>query len=223
MKIIIANSKHWFRLDEDLKSKHDVLFINCPELLNVDEIEAFNPSFIFFPHWSWAVPTEIHSRYNCVAFHTAPLPYGRGGSPIQNLIMRGFDASPVCAIKMNEQLDSGPIYLKETLNLVGTLREIFVRLSVLVNRMIDEITANMPCPKEQSGDVLVFKRLNRVDNCLPKDISIDELYNRIRMVDDVSYPNAFLEYGQFTVEFLNVSLSEGIISCEAKISTKLCK
>ena len=51
---------------------------------------------------------------NRIVFHTAPLPYGRGGSPIQNLIVRGhISPAPVCALKMVSGLDEGPIYDKQ--------------------------------------------------------------------------------------------------------------
>ena len=74
---------------------------------------AKNPDLVFFPHWHWIVPSEIHRTYQCILFHAAPLPYGRGGSPIQNLILNGFKEAPVCALKMTEGLDSGPIYTKK--------------------------------------------------------------------------------------------------------------
>ena len=48
----------------------------------------FYPKYIFFPHWSKKVDTKIVNNYECVCFHETDLPYGRGGSPIQNLILR---------------------------------------------------------------------------------------------------------------------------------------
>ena len=40
------------------------------------------------------------------------LPYGRGGSPLQNLIARGFLETKISAILVEKQLDAGPVYLK---------------------------------------------------------------------------------------------------------------
>ena len=31
---------------------------------------------------------EIHENYKCIIFHMTDLPFGRGGSPLQNLISR---------------------------------------------------------------------------------------------------------------------------------------
>ena len=69
----------------------------------------------------------------CIGFHTAPLPYGRGGSPIQNLIIRNFKIAPVCAIKMTNKFDAGPIFLKEKVSLSGNLDAIFNRISLINN------------------------------------------------------------------------------------------
>ena len=41
------------------------------------------------------------------------LPFGRGGSPLQNLIVRGFEETMTSAIKVTKGIDTGDIYLKE--------------------------------------------------------------------------------------------------------------
>ena len=43
------------------------------------------------------------------------LPFGKGGSPLQNLIMRGYKHSKLSSIKCAEKIDSGPIYLKKNI------------------------------------------------------------------------------------------------------------
>ena len=113
MKIVIACSKKWFEVDKQIIEQNDVLILSEKEDLTLSVLSDFKPDFIFFPHWNWIVSAEIHKNYECVVFHTAPLPYGRGGSPIQNLILENFSSSPVCALKMTSELDAGPIYAKK--------------------------------------------------------------------------------------------------------------
>ena len=88
---VIASSKDWF--EEHPKSNEyrnlNLFVITKKENLSLEYLETINPRYIFFPHWSWKVSSEIYERFECVVFHTAPLPYGRGGSPIQNLILNG--------------------------------------------------------------------------------------------------------------------------------------
>ena len=73
------------------------------------------PRYIFFPHWSWKIPKEIYEHYECVAFHMTDLPYGRGGSPLQNLIVREKYYTQISAFRVTEGMDEGPIYLKHPL------------------------------------------------------------------------------------------------------------
>ena len=90
MRTLICNSKNWFTLDEKNKSSLETKFAAKKEDLTLSFIREFDPEYIFFIHWSWKVEKEIYENFKCIVFHTAPLPYGRGGSPIQNLILRAL-------------------------------------------------------------------------------------------------------------------------------------
>ena len=140
---------------------------------------------------SWRVSKNIYRNFNCILFHTAPLPYGRGGSPIQNLIIKGIKSAPVCALKMNDSYDSGDIYLKKNINLSGNLTEIFDNINNAVNFLISRIIKNNLKPYKQKGKVVLFKRLNIEDNEIKGKLNINQIYDRIRMVDHIEYPKAF--------------------------------
>ena len=89
----------------------------------------------------------IFDRFECVVFHTAPLPYGRGGSPIQNLILRGHKTSPVCALKMSTW--SMALSMTGRISLAGNLSEILERLNCSINKMIGRLAEHLPTPEEQ--------------------------------------------------------------------------
>ena len=61
-------------------------FIGEREELTEARVASIGPSKTCFLHWSWKVPAEILETYECVCFHMTDVPYGRGGSPLQNLI-----------------------------------------------------------------------------------------------------------------------------------------
>ncbi len=90
------------------------LFIDTPEALTLSALEEFGPRYAFFLHWSWKVQREIIENFECVCFHMSDLPYGRGGSPLQNLVLRGHRATKLTALRMTQELDAGPIYLRFT-------------------------------------------------------------------------------------------------------------
>ena len=116
MKVLICNAKDWFALDDTISNQHDVRTVSLSSELSQDFLNQFAPDLIFFIHWHWIVDDWVYDNYEAIVFHTAPLPYGRGGSPIQNLILRGFDEAPVCALKMTGDLDVGPIYTKRDIS-----------------------------------------------------------------------------------------------------------
>lgn len=220
--IVIASSKDWF--DKVDKTEEflalDIFYIKNKEDLTLDILEKINPEYIFFPHWNWKVPQEIFSKYECVAFHTAPLPYGRGGSPIQNLIVRGHVTAPVVALKMTDILDGGPIYGAIEISLDGSLDSIFHRIAVAVQKLILLICNEGPTPSEQNGIPVIFQRLTSKDNELGSNLTISEIYDRIRMVDGLDYPRAYIINGLTCIEFTEAKMVGKEVYATAKFSLK---
>jgi methionyl-tRNA formyltransferase len=217
--LVIACSKNWFikNASSEEFSKLPITYISVKENLNLKFLKAINPKYIFFPHWSWKVDKSIYQEYECVAFHTAPLPYGRGGSPIQNLIIRGFKKSPICALRMNQDIDSGPIYTKREICLDGDLRDIFKRMAEKIEEMIINICFEEPIPKNQEGKVELFSRLNYSDNEIKPSMSKKEIYDRIRMVDADDYQKAFIKFGSSRIILSKASLKNNELNAEMKL------
>jgi len=194
-------------LEEVLKKKRIInknsLIIRDRKELTYKKVLQINPDFIMFPHWSYIVPKNIVNDFNCICFHSAPLPYGRGGSPIQNMIKRGYQNTEVCSLLMEEELDTGPIYLRSKVRLSGSLDEILLRIYEAVADQIKIIKNKNIVPKIQIGKEYVFKRLNSKDNQVNFKDSIENIYDQIRMLDSSIYPNAFLGSGNYFIDFKN--------------------
>lgn len=174
--------------------------------LSPEVLGQIRPRYVFFPHWSWLVPSEILQAAECVCFHMTDVPYGRGGSPLQNLILRGHEQTTMSALRMVPELDSGPVYLKRPLQLTGSAQQIFERLAELVYDMAAEIIATEPEPVPQTGEVTWFPRRNPEQSRLPADATARQLYDHIRMLDAQTYPRAFAEFGDLRVEFSDAEL-----------------
>lgn len=218
--ILVACSSGWLSKDdfEPLKSKLLIEVITREEDLSLTNLSELNPSHVFFPHWSWKIPQEIIESYKPIIFHTAPLPHGRGGSPIQNLILSGYKKSPVWALFATEKFDEGPLITSRDISLEGNLSDIFIRLKAVVIEMILEICESSISSKEQEGEVQIFKRLTIADNLIPKDVDIGSVYDRIRMVDAPGYPNAYIYYGNLKIEFENAKFKDSNVITTAKIT-----
>ena len=202
---LILSNKDWH---QDYISKFNEKYfeskwflINKKQDFTIEKINKINPKIIFVPHWSFRIPDTIYLNYECILFHMTDLPFGRGGSPLQNLIKLGHKKTIISAIKVVEEVDAGPIYLKKELELNGTAKEIFLRSSNIIFSMITEILRDFPTPQKQVGEVVHFKRRKPEQSKLTNLKSIDELYNHIRMLDCEYYPKAFIEFENFRLEF----------------------
>ncbi|MCG8584699.1 MAG: hypothetical protein MI757_08315 [Pirellulales bacterium] len=193
-------------------------FVARREELTTQRLDEVDPRYIFFLHWSWIVPEAIHLRYECVCFHMTDVPYGRGGSPLQNLIARGHQETKLTALRMVSELDAGPVYAKRALALCGTAEEIYVRATELSADMIAAIARDEPTPVEQTGEPVVFARRTPDQSRIESAASIDQLYDHIRMLDAEQYPHAFLEHGGLRYQFRGASLIDGRLKAEVEIA-----
>ncbi len=190
--------------------------------LSTELVDNFKPDYIFFPHWSWIIPSSIYNNYNCVVFHMTDLPYGRGGSPLQNLIVRGHKSTVVSAIKVEKELDAGDVYLKCNLSLDGSAEEIFIRASNLVfETMIPRIVKEKFTPIKQFGEVVIFDRRTPSQSKLDENVNtIEKIHDNIRMLDAEGYPKAFVEFNGFKLELSNSTLKNDEIVAKVVITRK---
>ncbi len=220
MKIVIATLKSWnIKNAEKLKAcnkeKHEIKIITQKEDLNPKAIKEFEPDLIFFPHWSYLIPQDIYENYVCVVFHMTDLPFGRGGSPLQNLIIRGFKETKISAIRVQEEIDAGPVYIKEKVSLDGNADEIFKRISdIIFEKMIPRFWNEKLEPIEQMGTPTFFRRRKPEESELRENMEVSEIYDYIRMMDAEGYPNAFIKYGGFKISFRNAKLEDGRLFAE---------
>ncbi|SRR5579883_222696 len=195
--------------------------ISHPSDLTLDLLDRLKPRYVFFPHWSWIVPPQIVERYECVCFHMTDLPFGRGGSPLQNLIQRGIGETKITALRMTDEVDAGPIYEKRALSLAGSAQEIFDRAYELICAMIQSLAANEPIAKAQEGQATLFRRRRPEESRVPADApDLHRLYDHIRMLDADGYPRAFLDHGPWRLEFASAQLAGDAVSAAVRFFPK---
>lgn len=128
-----------------------------------------------------------------------------GSSPLQNLIIRGHQETKLSALRCCGDIDAGPIYLKRPLSLLGNAEEIYIRANTVIQEMIIDILQSNPKPIPQQGEATIFKRRKPEDSSLDGAQTLDELFDRIRMMDAEGYPPAFLDVGNFRLQFTRAS------------------
>lgn len=203
----ISNLPYTFRLISD------------KSVLNPGYLRRFKPEIIFFLDWSWLVPKDIVSKYKCVAFHAASLPKFRGGSPLQNQIVRGIIKTKLTAFFMDEGIDTGDILLQEDLSLQGSLSGILKKIGDLSFLMLKRIIKGDYAARKQKGRGSYFKRRSPLKSELKKEDfkkPMAYLYDFIRMLED-PYPNAFFCLGSKKIIFKSAESDKASGKLKAKV------
>jgi len=203
-------------------SNFDFVLISDKNLLTLAELERLNPTMIFFLDWSWIIDKEITDNFMCVGFHSASLPQFRGGSPIQNQIVRGIKNTKLSAFKMDGGIDTGDILLQEDISLEGHIDDIMKRICKLSYGMILSIVAGNYVARPQSGESSYFSRRKPNEsemNFESFNQTLENIYDFIRMLE-YPYPNAFLVIGDKKIIFKRAEKDNDKIKAEIEIVGK---
>lgn len=172
------------------------------------ELEKQNPEWVFFFHWSKIVPEEVYANHRCVVLHTGNLPHHRGGSPLQNQILSGVTCTQVNAIEMTEKVDGGGIYCSAPLTLQGGLGDIWNSISVISYELINRCVGGDYIISQQQGTPHTFKRRTDNEVDFTSCNKLRDVYNHIRSLDADTYPAAFLQAGNYKLEFSRAKLCD---------------
>ena len=122
----------------------------------------------------------------------------------------------VSAIALDAKIDSGAIYTHRKIDLSeGNIEFILRKISLLISSMMTEIAVGDLKPTPQDENFEINKRFTESNSELPKRANMSDLYDRIRMVDGLDYPNAFIEQDNYKVYFTKAVKEDGVLSAHA--------
>ncbi|MCI5134727.1 MAG: methionyl-tRNA formyltransferase [Candidatus Electrothrix sp. AW2] len=223
MDYVIGASSDWhLDLPGNLCKKVNGSFhvIGCKDQLSLERLEEINPRYVFFPHWSYIIEPKVYDNFECIIFHMTDVPFGRGGSPLQNLISRGIYDTKITALRCEGGIDAGPVYMKQPLSLYGSAQEIYMRAGRVIEDMIVSIVQEEPKPVPQSGEVIEFPRRKPAESDIAKISNLDQVFDYIRMLDADNYPKAFFETAQLRFEFSRASRKINHVVADVRITLK---
>jgi methionyl-tRNA formyltransferase len=161
-----------------------------------EDMNRISPDLILYYGWSSIISEKIINNFLCLMLHPSPLPKYRGGSPLQNQIIRGEKKSAVTIFKMTNSLDDGPILAQTPLSLEGSLNSIFSRIiKIGISDTKKILKGEYSLIEQDHKKSTYFKRLTPDKSEISvKDIQTktsEYLYNKIRMLSD-PYPSAYI-------------------------------
>ena len=138
-------------------------------------------------------------RYNLVV-HESALPQRQGWSPMTWQILEGASTIPITLFEAVAELDAGPIYLQQQIDLQGhELVEEWRALQAqatleLCLAWFDRYHEVVAAARPQQGEASHYRRRRPADSELDPQRSLAEQFELLRVVDNERYP-AFFQWG----------------------------
>lgn len=190
------------------------------KVINYKKITEINPKIIFFIHWSKKISNNFLKKNLCIQFHSSDLPKFRGGSPIQNQILKRVYKTKISAFKMSNIIDAGDICLKKNFYLKGDAQNIYKNMEKKCVQMIKTISKKKRLKfYKQKGKPSLYKRRKAKQSnlILNKFKNFSSLFDFIRMLDAEGYPKAFINIDKFKIKLSKANLSRKNITGKFKI------
>ena len=187
------------RLKKRFKGKKFLIIKNKTQFKK--KIIKFNSknTIIILIGWSELLKKNVVNNYQCYGIHPSDLPSFRGGSPLQNQILRNIKNSKISLFKLNDKIDDGQVYLKEKLSLAGDdMTKVFKNLENSGFNLLVKFFRNRLnlIPLNINLKTSFYRRRKREESKLTiKEIEkkgLIYIYNKIRSLTN-PYPNAYLE------------------------------
>lgn len=173
------------------------------DLLTDHEKLPAGQDIVFYLSYFRIVPQTIlaRSKHNIV-IHESDLPKGRGWAPLFWQIIEGKNRIPTVAFEAVEEMDAGPVYATETIDLDGTELHDEIRLAqahvtrTLVVECVQKYNDGRLTPITQQGEATYYCKRSPEDSCLDPNKTIAEQFDLLRTVHNTEFPAHFELRGQ---------------------------
>ena len=142
--------------------------LDAPETLK--EIAAFSLDFLLVAAYGLILPKQLLDlpKHGCINVHPSLLPRWRGAAPVERAIMSGDTETGVCIMRMDQGLDTGPIYDVARIAIDGdstadSLRDQLAELGVTrLLHVLETLPALRPSQQARQG-ITYAKKITRAD------------------------------------------------------------
>ena len=144
--------------------------------------------------------------------HPSLLPAWRGASPIQSAILNGDKATGISIMRMTKQIDEGPVFLSEKINIdrKDTFISLSEKLSKLAGRIIEksleQILSGEIKAQEQDHDNATFsKKIQKSDGRVAWENTAESIDRKVKAYNP--WPMAFTHLGEQYLRIWDTDLS----------------
>jgi methionyl-tRNA formyltransferase len=143
--------------------------LGLPVTHDMEEVVSAGVELAVVVAYGRIIPARILAEVPMVNLHFSLLPRWRGAAPVERAILAGDRVTGVCLMKVEEGLDTGPVYAVRTVPLddditLAALRAQLVDVaSDLVVASLAHGVAGLPGPEPQEGEVTVAEKITKED------------------------------------------------------------
>jgi methionyl-tRNA formyltransferase len=133
------------------------------------------------------LPKALLDQVPMANLHFSLLPRWRGAAPMERAILAGDHETGVCLMKVEEGLDTGPVYARRTVKMddetyLPALREQLVSVAgALVVDALAQGVAGLPVPEQQRGETSIAQKITTEDLHLDWPDQARHLHRVIRL------------------------------------------
>ncbi|MBI5237390.1 MAG: methionyl-tRNA formyltransferase [Deltaproteobacteria bacterium] len=181
----------------------------------IDAIKALAPDFIVVVAYGKILPKALLAlpKIGCVNAHASLLPKYRGASPINRAIINGDKETGVCAMLMDEGMDTGPVLLCEKTPIGDdeTAEALSKRLSEigasLIVQTLERMLEGRLRPRAQSGnDATYALPLKKEEGLIDWNKGAQEVKNLVRGLEP--RPGAYTHWKGVLIKIHRAQVAE---------------
>lgn len=192
--------------------------IEQPTSLKTYELRTMSYELGIVAQYGLLIPKHILDAFpkGILNVHTSLLPKYRGASPIQTAIMNGDTKTGITIMKMDEGLDTGPILLQKSLDILPdeTSADMEAKLVELGIEALEEavpayLSLDLSPSPQRDADASTCRELKRDDGRVDWKKTAVEIYNQYRGL--TPWPGIWTEWHGKRLKLLAVAPVDIII------------
>lgn len=178
-------------------------------------LKDIKADFFIVIAYGMILPKEVLKipKYGAINIHYSLLPKYRGASPIQESLLNGDTETGISIIKMDEELDHGPIILMKRMKIEDNdnLQTLSKKLSVISSQILplalEDIIESTLHPIEQNHSQATFcKKTKKSDGKINWNTPAKDIKNMIRAY--TPWPSVFTEIKGKKIKILEADIEK---------------
>ena len=161
------------------------------------------------------LPEDVINNYFCINIHASILPYYRGASPIQSMILNACDYAGISIIKMTKNLDDGDIFSTRFIkNKQYDIVELNNILAISAGELAIKTLKNIKSIKNFSQfhcDATYCNKIQKSDGCID---FLDSNHVYRKFLAYKNWPNIFCKSG---IKLIDINVNESFSTNEKGI------